>query len=167
MSKNTQSSWFSKILAVFSGRDTDLIQADNLPRFGGKKTLDINTCSKDEMVKILGLPIVYANHIESLQNEGYIFTHLEELSEIAGIPESYLPKIAPLINFSYDEKLENYLSWRRVNTFSQEQLIELGLSMEVAQKIVKERHKNGGYQSVMDIKKRTGFPFHVYRQIVP
>lgn len=131
-----------------------------------KGTIDINTCSKNDMVKVLGLPIVYANNIESLQNEGYVLTHLEELSEIAGIPEEQVRRIAPLIHFCYDEKLEHHLSWRRINVLSVEDLILLGLSQKVAKKIVSERKKQGDYKSVIEVKQRTGLPFHSYRQII-
>jgi Helix-hairpin-helix motif len=131
-----------------------------------KGTIDINTCSKNDMVKVLGLPIVYANNIESLQNEGYVLTHLEELSEIAGIPENQVRRIAPLIHFCYDDKLEPHLSWRRINVLSVEDLILLGLSQKVAKKIVSERKKQGDYKSVIEVKQRTGLPFHSYRQII-
>jgi hypothetical protein len=131
-----------------------------------KGTIDINTCSKNDMVKVLGLPIVYANNIESLQNEGYVLTYLEELSEIAGIPENQVKKIAPLIHFCYDDKLEPHLSWRRINVLSVEDLILLGLSKKVAKQIVSERKKQGDYKSVIEVKQRTGLPFHSYRQII-
>jgi hypothetical protein len=131
-----------------------------------KGTIDINTCSKNDMVKVLGLPIVYANNIESLQNEGYVLTYLEELSEIAGIPENQVKKIAPLIHFCYDAKLEHHLSWRRINVLSVEDLILLGLSQKVAKQIVSERKKQGDYKSVIEVKQRTGLPFNSYRQII-
>lgn len=131
-----------------------------------KGTIDINTCSKNDMVKVLGLPIVYANNIESLQNEGYVLTHLEELSEIAGIPEHQVKKIAPLIHFCYNDKLEPHLSWRRINILSVEDLTLLGLSQKVAKQIVAERKKKGDYKSVIEVKQRTGLPFHSYRKII-
>jgi hypothetical protein len=57
--------------------------------------MDINIYSRDEMVWHLGLPILYANDIDAIRTEGYRFTCIEELSEIAGLPESYLPKLQP------------------------------------------------------------------------
>lgn len=131
-----------------------------------KGKIDINACSKDDLVKLLGLPIVYANEIESLQNEGYIFTHLEELSEIAGIPESHLQRIAPLIVFSYDIRKEPAFSWKRLNILSQTELIASGIEPEVAQKILLERQTRGNYRSIVDVKRRTGLPLHAYRSIV-
>ncbi|XWK85653.1 MAG: helix-hairpin-helix domain-containing protein [Phormidium sp.] len=121
--------------------------------------VDINNCSKDDLVNLLGLPIVYANDIESLQKEGYIFTHLEELHEIAGIPENYLPRLAPLVTFSYDYKKEAHSSWKRLNVMSVQELIASGLESEVAFQIVAERQKRGEYKSAIDIKRRTNLPF--------
>ncbi|MEG4091993.1 helix-hairpin-helix domain-containing protein, partial [Microcoleus sp. Pol12B4] len=101
--------WIAQIVTAFSLKKRYLIKtaprgllvpatatnAEELANVRGK--IDINECTKDDMVRILGLPIVYANDLESLQNEGYIFTHAEELSEIAGVPESHVRRIAPMI----------------------------------------------------------------------
>jgi DNA uptake protein ComE-like DNA-binding protein len=128
--------------------------------------LDINTCSKDEMVRRLGLPIVYANDIDAIRTEGYMFTYVEELSEIAGLPESYLPKLQPLITFSYDIRKDDYLSWRRMNTCSIAELTAFGVSEETAGAIVGERLSRGDYKSVVDVKKRTGLPFRAYQSLM-
>lgn len=131
-----------------------------------KGQLDINTCSKDELVYELGLPIVYANDIEAIRNEGYMFTHLEELHEIAGIPENYLHKIEPLIIFGYHLHKEADISWRRLNAYSELELIECGIDAEIVKKIVEEREKNGFYRSLMDVKNRTGIPVRYYKSII-
>lgn len=170
--------WLAQIIMAFSLKKRYLIKtsprgtlvpndaktAELLARVRGK--IDINECSKDDLVKILGLPIVYANDIESLQHEGYIFTHLEELSEIAGIPESHIQRIAPMVTFSYDYKKEAHLSWKRFNLLSAQELIACGLEPAVAEKIFAERQQKGEYRSVMDVKRRTGLPFYSYRQMV-
>ncbi len=77
--------------------------------------IDINNCSKDDIVYHLGLPLAYANDIEILKNEGYIFTSIEELGEMAGIPDSVLDRVEPLIVFRYDPNKETDVSWRRLN----------------------------------------------------
>jgi DNA uptake protein ComE-like DNA-binding protein len=128
--------------------------------------IDINSCSKDELVRDLGLPIVYANDIESLQNEGYVFTYLEELSEIAGLPESYLNQLKNHLVFNYDYRKDIDLSWHRVNILSVEELACLGIKQEVAEKIILERNSGGEYRSVIDIKRRTRIPFKMYKLIV-
>lgn len=131
-----------------------------------EQKIDINKCSKDEMVYRLGLPIVYANNIELLRNEGYLFTDLEELSDIAGIPKTYLQQLEPLVIFRYHPELEEDLSWRRVNSYSKTELVRCGLAEEVAQKIVEEREKNGRFHSVIEIKHRTGLSLNQYRDII-
>lgn len=128
--------------------------------------LDINNCSKDELVKVLGLPIIYANDIESLKNEGYIFTHVEELSEIAGLPESYIGKLAGKVIFTYNSNKELECSWQRLNVMSIDELVMAGLGGTIAQKIVAERENNGEYRSIIDIKRRTSIPFHSYKIVV-
>ena len=124
--------------------------------------VDINQCSKNELVNGLGIPIVYANNIESVLNEGYIFTHIEELVEIAGIPENYINRLAPLIIFSYDYKKEADFSWRRLNTYSIDELIACGLDGAIAEKVVAERKRRGEYKSLVDVKQRTGLPLTTY-----
>lgn len=127
--------------------------------------IDINSCSKDELVYELSLPIVYANHIESARQEGHIFTHLEELRDIAGIPEQLLEKIAPLIVFSYDINKEAHNSWRVVNSCSVQDLIILGVTEEFASQIIQERDNKGSYTSLMDVKNRTGIPLKYYSHL--
>ena len=131
-----------------------------------REKVDINQCSKNEMVYNLELPIVYANDIEALRNEGYIFTDAEELTELVGIPESTIKRLAPLIIFTYDYKKEINLSWRRLNTHSIQQLVACGLDSAVARKIVNERENSGDYKTVLDVKRRTGLPLSFYSQVL-
>jgi DNA uptake protein ComE-like DNA-binding protein len=113
----------------------------------------------------LGLPIVYANDIESLRSEGHIFTSLEELHDILEIPNATLQKIEPMVIFSYDYRKELGYSWKRVNSMSVDELIAIGMESQVAIAIAEERKQRGEFKSIMDIKKRTGIPFSAYRQL--
>ncbi|MDQ2100104.1 MAG: helix-hairpin-helix domain-containing protein [Tychonema bourrellyi B0820] len=169
--------WIAQIVTAFSLKKRYLIKtaprgllvpatainAEELANIRGK--IDINECTKDDLVRVLGLPIVYANDIESLQNEGYIFTHAEELSEIAGVPEGHVRRIAPMICFSYNYQKEARFTWKRLNILSPQELIESGLDRVVAEKIVRERQIKGEYKSVIDVKRRTGLPFDSYRHL--
>lgn len=169
--------WIAQIVTAFSLKKRYLIKtaprgllvpanetnAAELANVRGK--IDINECTKDDMVRILGLPIVYANDIESLQNEGYIFTHAEELAEIAGVPESHVRRIAPMICFSYNYQKEARFTWKRLNILSPQELIQSGLDRVVAEAIVRERQSRGEYKSVIDVKRRTGLPFDSYRHL--
>lgn len=65
--------------------------------------IDINKCSKDDLVHVLGLPIAYANNIELIKSEGYQFLHIDELTELADVPEKYCQTIEPLVSFNYYE----------------------------------------------------------------
>ncbi|AFZ02157.1 helix-hairpin-helix domain-containing protein [Calothrix sp. PCC 6303] len=126
--------------------------------------IDINECTKNDLV-MLGIPIVYANNVESLQNEGYIFTHIEELSEIAGIPEKTVAKVSSMLVFSYNYRKEADSSWRRLNTYTVQELIDCGLDAVIAEKIVRERQRKGEYKSLIDVKYRTNLPVNSYKQI--
>ena len=128
-----------------------------------KEPIDINKCTKDEMVYDLGLSIIYANDIEMLRHEGYMFTDIDELVDIVGIPESIVRQIEPLIVFRYYE--EQDLSWRRLNSFSVDQLVEYDIDRSYAEKIVTERNNKGTYQSLLDVRKRTGIPINIYRHL--
>ncbi len=142
---------------------TDRKTAGLLAETRGK--VDINRCSKDEMVRLLGLPIVYANNIELVRNEGYIFTSLEELSELAELPESYLHNLEPLIMFTYDFKREANFSWRRLNSYSQDELVGLGVSPTLAERIVQGR-QTGSYKSLVDVQRRTGIPIRELQCVI-
>jgi DNA uptake protein ComE-like DNA-binding protein len=128
----------------------------------GRPKVEINTCSKDDLVNRLGVSIIYANDIIALREEGYTFTHAEELTEILGVPPMTVQRISPFITFSYYEQQNS--SWKRVNHFKVDELVKLGLEPEVAMAIALER-TNGEYKSLMDIKKRTGIPFNSFRQL--
>jgi DNA uptake protein ComE-like DNA-binding protein len=127
--------------------------------------VDINSCSKNDLVNVLGLPIVYANDIDSLRDEGHIFTSLEELHDVLEIPNATLKKIEPLVIFSYDYRQEAGYSWKRINSMTADDLVGLGLEPNVAKAIAAERQSRGEFKSIMDIKKRTGIPFSAYRHL--
>jgi DNA uptake protein ComE-like DNA-binding protein len=128
--------------------------------------IDINTCSKDDLVRGLSLPIVYVNDIFALRASGHIFTHLEELTEMVGIPQETLQRIGSAITFSYNPRQESYVSWRRANSFSVEELMAVGLKEEVARAIVEGRARGGQYRSVVDISQRTGLPIEAFRALL-
>lgn len=159
--------WLAQVGTSFFIKDSFLAKNGSkvLTVANNAHAIDVNKCTKHELVHSLGLPIVYANDIESLRNEGHIFTDAEELSELVGVPETTVARIAPLITFSYDYRQEADFSWRRLNANSAEELIAFGLDPKAAKKIVAERER-GEYKSVMDVKRRTGLPFSAYRQIV-
>jgi DNA uptake protein ComE-like DNA-binding protein len=127
--------------------------------------VDINSCSKNDLVNILGLPIVYANDIDSLRDEGHIFTSLEELHDVLEIPNTTLKKIESMVVFSYDYRQESGYSWKRINSMTAAELEGLGLEPNVAKAIAAERQSRGEFKSIMDIKKRTGIPFSAYRHL--
>jgi DNA uptake protein ComE-like DNA-binding protein len=128
--------------------------------------IDINTCSKHDLIYALGLPIVYANDIDAVRQEGHIFTHIEELSEIAGLPERYQRTLAPSVMFTYDLHREIDTSWRRLNHYSAQELIDEGISSDMAQRIVEEREKNGLYRSAIEVRNRAGVPLKAYQNLL-
>jgi DNA uptake protein ComE-like DNA-binding protein len=127
--------------------------------------IEINSCSKNDLVNVLGLPIDYANDIDSLRAEGHIFTSLEELHDILEIPNSTLQKIAPMVVFSYDYRQESGYSWKRVNSMTADDLMAIGIESNIAIAIAEERQRRGEFKSIMDVKKRTGIPFSAYKQL--
>jgi ABC-type antimicrobial peptide transport system permease subunit len=68
--------------------------------------------------------------------------------------------------FSYDINKDFAVSWRRLNLYSIPQLIECGILPNIAEKIVAEREKNGLYNSVIDVKNRTGIPINHYHHLI-
>ncbi|MGF1577062.1 MAG: hypothetical protein ACFCU9_14220 [Cyanophyceae cyanobacterium] len=127
---------------------------------------DINNISKDEMVGFLGIPIVYANVIEEFQREGFAFADLEELKDVAGIPGQYIDHLAPILSYGVRYQQTLNTSWHRLNTLSSHDLVVCGLEPEVAQKICHERALKGTFNSVLDVKARTGIPINALRNII-
>lgn len=143
---------------------TDTETRQLLPQARGQ--VDINTCSKDDLVYALGLPIVYANKIDAKRKEGYFFTQLEELTELAGLPQNYLPRLAPLIVFNYKIQKSTDFSWNPINTLSTQELVDCGLDLIIAQKIIAERERGGLYKSVGDVTQRTTISLDIYRHLL-
>lgn len=133
-----------------------------------KGKIDINKCSKDDLVHVLGLPIVYANNIQLIKSEGYQFLHIEELTELADLPEKYCQIIEPLVSFNYYEQFEDSdpINWRRLNILPMSELVELGLDRSHALVICNERQLNGAYRSLVEVKRRTGLPINLYKHLI-
>lgn len=161
MGGNLLVAWFLQIALAFWCKSVHAAVAPPpLPQ------VDFNSCSKHDLVRVLDLPIVYANDIVLIRNEGYLFTHAEELTEIAGIPEEQVKRIEPQLIFTYDTLKDGNASWRRVNFLSPTEMETFGISSEIAQQIVEERTRTGDYRSVVDIKKRTGIAFRDYKKLI-
>ncbi len=128
--------------------------------------VDINKCSKDDLVHILGLPIAYANNIELIKAEGYMFTHLEELTQLADVPEKYCEAIEPMIAFNYYERDADPIDWQRLNVLPMSELVELGLDRTSAEVICNERQLHGAYRSLVEVKRRTGLPINLYKHLI-
>jgi DNA uptake protein ComE-like DNA-binding protein len=143
---------------------TDRQIAKSIASIRGK--VDINRCSKDDLVHVLGLPIAYANNIEMLKAEGYMFTHVEELTTLADVPEKYCQAIEPMIAFNYYEQSDDPIDWQRLNVLPISELIELGLDRDSAAVICTERQRNGAYRSLVEVKRRTGLPISLYKHLI-
>jgi Helix-hairpin-helix motif len=130
--------------------------------------IDINKCSKDDLVHVLGLPIAYANNIELIKSEGYQFLHIEELTELADVPEHYCQTIEPLVSFYYYEQMETSdpINWQRLNVLPMSELVELGLDRSTAIAICNERQLHGAYRSLIEVRRRTGLPINLYKHLI-
>lgn len=143
---------------------TDRSTAKTIAEVRGK--VDINKCSKDDLVHVLGLPIAYSNNIELIKAEGYMFTHLEELTQLADVPEKYCEAIEPMIAFNYYESAADPIDWQRLNVLPMSELVELGLDRNSAEVICNERQLHGAYRSLVEVKRRTGLPLALYKHLI-
>jgi Helix-hairpin-helix motif len=130
--------------------------------------VDINQCSKDDLVHVLGLPIVYANNIESIKAEGFQFIQIDDLRELADVPAQHCQTIEPLVAFRYYETSpsEGLVSWQRLNILALSELVELGLDRASATVICNERQLHGTYRSLIEVKRRTGIPINLYKHLI-
>ncbi len=132
-----------------------------------KGKVDLNKCSKDDLVYKLGLPIAYANNIELIKAEGYMFLHLGELTSLADVPEQYCEAIEPLIVFNYyEEQSTDPIDWQRLNVLPISELVELGLDRQSAEVIYNERQLHGAYRSLVEVKRRTGLSISLYKHLI-
>jgi hypothetical protein len=144
---------------------TDRQTARMIAEIRGK--VDLNKCSKDDLVYILGLPIVYANNIELIKAEGYMFLHIEELNTLADVPEKYCEAIEPMVVFNYyEDPTVDAIDWQRLNILPAVELIELGLDRSSAEVICNERQLHGAYRSLIEVKRRTGLPINLYKHLI-
>jgi DNA uptake protein ComE-like DNA-binding protein len=151
-----------KVLPLLSSLNS--IEASKHPKLKGK--LDVNGCSKNELVHLLDMPIVYANEIEEIRAEGLRFTEFDDLANLTSIPNDYLAKIRPYLKFEFDYAQETGDSWRKLNYLSEDDLISIGVDKSAAIAIVKVRHAKGDYTSLIDVKRKTGIPLSRYRHIL-
>ncbi len=162
---NIKNSYLIKIAPKGTIIPTDRQTAQLIADIKGK--IDINKCSKDDLVYQLGLPIVYANNIEAIKAEGHMFLCIEELTELADVPEKYCEAIEPLIAFNYYEQTSiDSIGWQRINILPISQLIELGVDRVNAEVICNERQLNGAYRSLIEVKRRTGLPINLYKHLI-
>lgn len=162
---STSSYWLSRITPIIS---KFFSQTEVNIRGKVVKNVDINTCSIDDLVHLVGIPSIYADNIELIRSEGYHFLDIEDLTQLADLPEDYCRKIEPLIAFTYYEQVANSdaTNWQRLNNLSMSELIELELDQDVAMKICDERHQNGEYRALVEVKRRTGLPISAYKYLI-
>ena len=128
--------------------------------------VDFNSCYKHELVRVLNLPIVYANDIDLIRIEVHLFIHAEELTEIAGVPEELVARITPQLIFSYDAAKDDDHTWRQINFLTASEMVSRGVDAIAAEKIVEERTLRGDYRSAVEVKRRTGIAFRSYQTLV-
>jgi TM2 domain-containing membrane protein YozV len=164
--ESASSYWLSRITSIVKEffSQTEVKVRSNVI----KNKLDINNCSTNDLVHIAGLLPNYAENIALIRSEGYHFLDLEDLTQLADLPDDYCRKIEPLIAFTYYEQAANYdaTNWQRLNSLSMPELIELGLDGDIAMKICDERHQNGEYRALVEVKRRTGLPISAYKHLI-
>ncbi len=144
---------------------TDRETAKLIAEIKGK--VDINKCSKDDLVYRLGLPIVYANNIEAILNAGIMFLHIEDLHKLADVSEQLCETIEPMVVFNYYETgAIDANDWQRLNILPMSELVELGLDRQNAETICNERQLHGVYRSLIEVKRRTGVPISSYKHLI-
>ncbi len=164
--ESASSYWLSRITSIVKEffSQTEVKVRSNII----KNKLDINNCSTNDLVHIAGLLPNHAENIALIRSEGYQFLGLEDLTELADIPDNFCRKIEPFISFYYYEKSGDFYptNWQQLNSLSMSELIEMELDRDVAMKICDERHQNGEYRALVEVKRRTGLPISAYKRII-
>lgn len=118
--------------------------------------VDINRCTRHQLVHDLGLPIVYANEIESLRVQGSLMLSVDDLRNLVRLPEETIERLEPVLQFQYYSHEAEAVAWQRLNTDTQAQLVAHGWDPGVAAAIVQERRR-GPFRSPADAGQRVGF----------
>lgn len=139
-----------------------------------------NLASREDFSS-LGLSERLINTICNFRNKGGKFYKPEDLKKIWGLSATEYQRLAPYINI---ETASNYpvINANQSNTndavsielfpfspnlASIEDLIKLGISQKVAQKIINYRSKGGVFRKKEDLQKIYGFPIDLYAKLEP
>ena len=128
-----------------------------------KIKIDINSSTADDLQKLPGIGVGYANRIAKYRENLGGFTSIEQIKEVYGLPDSTFKKAFPQLllgvptlkkvklNTAVAAELKNhpYIGWKYANI------------------IVSYREQHGKYKSVDDLKKLVAIPPDVLLKLQP
>lgn len=127
--------------------------------------LDVNRATVDHWLRLPGLSIHQARTLVSLSQAGVQFHCLEDIAAALGIPEELLNPLAPALEFRYYDPVQ--VARCPVNQATLAQLSKVpGITPELAQVIVQERHHRGPFRTLVEFQQRLQIPGDVLGQLM-
>lgn len=118
--------------------------------------IDVNQATVDDWLKLPGISIHQAKILVNLVSNGVQILCLEDLAAALNVSPKSIKVFEPILQFEYYD-FESSLSPPKININSanEKELSEIPcLSAALITEILKERHAQGNYQDLIDLKNR-------------
>ncbi|MBL1210380.1 ComEA family DNA-binding protein [Geminocystis sp. GBBB08] len=131
--------------------------------------IDANLASVDDWLRLPGISITQARSLVEITNSGIHFLCLEDLASALGVSVLKIQSWQPILYFGYYSADSFYFPAKvNPNNASLNQLITIpNLDVNIAQKIINDREKNGNYRHIADVQKRLNltqdFAYHLMK----
>lgn len=129
--------------------------------------IDVNIASVDDWLRLPGISIIQARNLVEIHNSGIQFLCLEDLASALGVSVLKIQSWQPILYFAYYAS-DSFHAPAKINvntaTIAELQTIP-NLDVNIAQKILLNRQKNGNFRNLADLKQRldltADFTYHL------
>ncbi|MGF1570169.1 MAG: helix-hairpin-helix domain-containing protein [Nodosilinea sp.] len=130
--------------------------------------IDVNQAAVDDWLRLPGISIRQAQGLERLRQNGVQLHCLEDLAAALGVSVNQLQPLKNVLSFRhYDPDSALVPLALNPNQATVEQLCQVpGLTPQIAQAIVSDRHRQGRFQTMADLQNRLGFSAAAMQRLV-
>ncbi len=135
---------------------------------------DPNTASVETLIR-MGVPSRVAHTIQRYRERGGRFRRAEDLAKIYTMPEEVFERLRPYVRIETAEPLAGRSPGAKgrelfafdPNTASREDLLRLGLSPHLVERLLRYREKGGAFRQKSDFRKLYGLSEADYQRLEP
>ncbi len=131
-------------------------------------TLDANTASVDDWLRLPGISIHQARALVALTANGVQFLCLEDLAAALALPLPRLEPYAPLLRFTYRDPTSLVAPIQlNANTATPDQLAQVPvLTADLVARLVRERDRHGPYANLAALQNRLNINPDLVAQLI-